>query len=749
MTAAEGFLAPGEPVDLDNCAREPIHIPGSIQPRGALVAVGATDGIVAGISANAAELLQLPVADAATYLDRPLADLLGETAAARIARQMTLSGDLRDHNPLDLVLALPGGDRHVDVVLHRPPAPVDLVIVELEDADGGGPVSFSSSYREVRRAIVALESATSLAELYDITAAEVRTLTGFDRVMVYRFDENYNGEVVAEAMAEGLESFLGLHYPAEDIPPQARALYEKNWLRLISDIHYTPAALLGSDRLRGEPIDLTFSTLRSVSPIHIEYLTLMGVDASMSISLLDGGKLWGLIACHHYSGPHAPSYGIRAAAEFLGAALSIRLVAQEEEERTRASRAVASSLADLVARSRVEAVPLAVSLTDSESLLEVVGADGAIVVTEDHTATMGETPDEAGWEAILAWARSQDADVVHSQALLRTAPEVAEQAPGVAGVLVVNLPAGQAVIWLRQEVERKVDWGGDPRGPRAGADEGRLSPRRSFERWREIVRGQSEPWPPEQLEVADVLRRHLVEALYLRSRRDARAAEMLQRSSLPTELPEHPGWQVLARYSAADGGAVGGDWYDALHLPSGGLALAVGDVTGHGMRAASTMGQLRNTLRAHLVSTGDIRRAVTEIDEFIRWALPGEIATALVASVDVETGVVTYVAAGHLTPLLIAPDGSTSFAPIELTRPLGLGPATPAVNVLRVPPGGGLLLYTDGLLERRTASLAEGMALLQRAVEAVGTDLDRITEAVREPDAEDDATLLVLLRDRL
>ena len=162
-----------------------------------------------------------------------------------------------------------------------------MLLVELEIAYGERPFSFPNTYQAVRNSVEELNQAATLTELYETTARAVRDLTGFDRVMVYRYDDHYNGEVVAESRRDDLNSFLGLHYPSTDIPAQARALYEKNWIRLISDVNYTPAALVPAvDPETGTPRDLTHATLRSVSPIHVEYLQNMGVHASMSISLL-------------------------------------------------------------------------------------------------------------------------------------------------------------------------------------------------------------------------------------------------------------------------------------------------------------------------------------------------------------------------------------------------------------------------------------------------------------------------------
>lgn len=660
----EPTLAPDEPVDLDNCAREPIHIPGSVQPRGVLLVVH--DDVVVQVTANVAELLGRGVDD---VLGHPLGEVLGTAAAAAVVAHAAAPGDVRDRNPV--LLRLPDGTPW-DAFLHHPPG-TDLLAVELEPAQGAQPLTYTDTYQHVRGSIAALSRARSLTELYDVAAREVRRLTGFDRVMVYRFDADHNGEVVAEAKRADLNAFLGLHYPATDIPAQARALYEKNWIRLISDVGYTPSPLVPSlNPVTGAPLDLTHAVLRSVSPIHIEYLGNMGVTASMSISLLKDGALWGLIACHHYSGPHAPPHGIRAAAEFLGSVLSVRLVAQVEEDRLAAAHRVARELAAAV--------------------------------------------------------------------------------PDVAGALVLNLAEGDALVWLRREVARSVDWGGDPHNKAIARREGdsvRLSPRKSFERWRETVRGSSLPWTEEQRETATVLRRHAVEALYLRGLADSRAAEILQRTALPETLPQAAGWTIEARYSPGDGGRVGGDWYDVLTLPDGRLADVVGDVAGHGMTAASTMGQLRNALRGLLMHEGSPARAAAGLDLLAKSTLAGEMATVLVAVLDPATGRLEYVRAGHLPPLALGPDGSASWPPVTGTLPIGFVPQEPVPGTLDIPAGGGVVIFTDGLVEQRGVPLPDGLERLRLAFTGpFAADLDAVIAAVRDPASDDDATAVVLRRDR-
>ncbi|KQT97819.1 SpoIIE family protein phosphatase [Sanguibacter sp. Leaf3] len=744
------LLTPDTPVDLDNCAREPIHIPGRVQPRGCLLVVRSSDLTVVQCSVNVAELLGRP---SETLLGSTLREGLGTYFEGVVRRHLAAGPRLHDRNPLLVAVEVDGQLREMDAILHRIPLPDDLddslLVIELEPAEGLRPFTFANTYQAVRDAVNDLNRVSSLAEVFDIAARHVRDLTGFDRVMIYAFDEDYNGEVVAEVHREGLNSFLGLHYPATDIPAQARALYEKNWIRLISDVDYVPSEIVPTaNPITGAPLDLTHATLRSVSPIHLEYLGNMGVRASMSISLLRDGKLWGLIACHHYSGPHEPPFGVRAAAEFLGSTLSLRLVAQVEEDRLAASQRAAGMLADLVARSRDEELPLGQALTGSDLLLDLVQADGVVVFADDQISTRGETPDAQKSRELAEWVLEQDDDLVRTDSIVASVPELAGT-DDAAGLLGITLPDGQAVVWLRHEATRDVDWGGDPHNKtieRLEDDSVRLSPRKSFERWREVVRDHSIPWQDDVVVSATSLRAHLVEALYLRGQRDLRSAQAMQRSMLPSSLPQPTGWQVTARYEPADGGRVGGDWYDALVLPSGRLAAVVGDVAGHGLPAAASMGQLRNALRAILVGSESPARSIAELDRVARWTLPDQYATVLVAVLDLATGEVEYSCAGHLPPLLLAPDSSSTWDRSLGTPPLGILDSEPATRRVTVPKGGGIALFSDGLVERRTESIVVGVERLQSAL-AGGAGVDGAMELSHAADSNDDATLLLLCRD--
>ncbi len=494
------LLAPLEPVTLGNCDREPIHVPGAIQPHGVLVACREDDELtVEHVSSNAADVFGL-APDA--IVDRSAANLF-DAAGVGLLRSLADEKALREKNPAPLTSRTGAA---LEAVLHRSGG---LLVIELEQSRGT-PRGFEPA---LRHAIVRLQAATDVGSLTRYAAEEVRRLTGFDRVMVYRFDADWNGEVVAEARRDDLEPFLGLHYPASDIPAQARRLYTQNWIRLIPDVAYTPSRLVPDQTAAVRaPLDLAHAHLRSVSPIHIEYLKNMGVTASMSISLVSDGVLRGLIACHHYSGPHRVRFSVRETAEYLGQALSWNLrVLEHADESARALRVqrCEAELATNLAAADDVLAGLAVP-----ALAELTGAAGAAVVLEEGVRTVGKTPDDRRIGEIVAWLRSTGHDT------FATDHFAAEYAPAerwdgvVAGLLATTLSneLGEYLLWFRPSAERTVDWAGDPRKQvvQTSAAAPRLSPRGSFALWRETVRGRSLPWQPWQIEAASNVRRLLI-----------------------------------------------------------------------------------------------------------------------------------------------------------------------------------------------------------------------------------------------
>lgn len=749
-TDDEDDLVPvGTPIDLDNCAREPIHIPGSVQPRGVLAVVREPGFEIRQISANVAELLGRPV-DA--VLGGHLSELIGEDQSALIEQAASTFGELRQRNPVECTIDVDGVPRDFDAILRREPGGV--LLVEFEIAYGERPYSFPNTYQAVRSSVEELNRAETLTELYDTTARAVRELTGFDRVMVYRYDAEYNGEVVAEAKRDDLNSFLGLHYPASDIPAQARALYEVNWLRLISDVDYTPSPLVPAvDPAIGAPQDLTYATLRSVSPIHVEYLQNMGVHASMSISLLRRGRLWGLIACHHYAGPHLPPFGVRAAAEFLGSTLSLRLVERSEADQLERRLAAQSVLGKLTATTLDDTEPLAAALLGAPDLRDLVPADGVVVDVQGDRVVRGTVPPPDVVAAIAEWARDASDEIASTDCLARDLPDLPLDPEVAAGALVLNLPDGQHAIWFRREVVRSVDWGGDPHNKAIAVREDgvpggvRLSPRKSFDLWREIVHQRSEPWEQSECESAEALRRHLVESLYRRTRGALRLAETLQRSLLPESVPSPDGWRLTAHYEPAVGGRVGGDWYDAFELRDGRMVVLLGDVAGHGITAAGTMAQLRNALRAHLFSGRSPADALAELNAFSLDLVSRAFATVIAVRVDLATGAVEAASAGHLMPFVTGAAPTVAQAPIRLSPPIGISGITYRPSTFTLERGQGLVMFSDGLVERRHSTIDDGIHRLATYLDTSKfASAAEVSRAMASGDADDDVTVVTLRR---
>ncbi|RYD72046.1 MAG: GAF domain-containing protein, partial [Verrucomicrobiaceae bacterium] len=302
-------------LDLQACSREPIHIPGAIQPHGILICIRSADATVLQVSANSAGTLGC---EPETCLNEPLANCLGAEQAAAVETVLK-SGET------DFPITLRFRDVDYDTLVHRSG---ELAILELAPRTDDSN-AWNQIHHRLTRTIADLQRSPDLPSLCDAAVQAIADLTGFDRVMIYRFDPEWNGEVIAEIKAEGMDPYLGLHYPASDIPEQARKLYLRNWLRLIVDASYEPAPLLPvMNPDTGKPLDLSNSFLRSVSPVHLEYLRNMGVSASMSISLIREGQLWGLIACHHRV-PRDLSFARRAACQLVGQIMSAEITNKE------------------------------------------------------------------------------------------------------------------------------------------------------------------------------------------------------------------------------------------------------------------------------------------------------------------------------------------------------------------------------------------------------------------------------------
>ncbi|EJC80933.1 bacteriophytochrome (light-regulated signal transduction histidine kinase) [Rhizobium leguminosarum bv. trifolii WSM2297] len=492
-----------EPVDLTNCDREPIHQLGAVQPFGFLLAIS-SDWIVTRASANLAEFLGIAQPDA---LGRPVTSLITPESLHTIRNKLTtLRGFDVEHI---FGVALTSGQDRFDLAVHMNEGGV---IIEGERCQEGRRDASSLSMRSM---MSRLDHTETMEAFFRDGARQARALTGFDRVMVYRFDESGSGEVVAEAARAGIGSFLGLHYPASDIPVQARALYLRNLFRIIADVDAVPVAILPELDENGQPLDLSMSVLRSVSPIHIEYLKNMGVGASLSISIVVDGKLWGLFACHHY-GPRLPSAQSRSTAELFGQMFASRLESRERrlalDYETKARR-IADRLLTSVADNA--------SLLDDpawliEALADAIPADGIGVWINGRLALAGIGPNERSFATLVRHLNRNAAGSIYAVDRLAEAYPDLDLDEAVAGMLAIPISRSPRdyVVLFRQELVRTVRWGGDPLKPvEYGPNGPRLTPRKSFEAWSELVRGRSLPFTEAERRVAETIRVTLIEVV--------------------------------------------------------------------------------------------------------------------------------------------------------------------------------------------------------------------------------------------
>jgi light-regulated signal transduction histidine kinase (bacteriophytochrome) len=380
-----------------------------------------------------------------------------------------------------------------------------------------------------------LQAAGDLAGFCRVAAEEMRALTGFDRVTVYRFDEGWNGRVFAESRRDDLPPLLGLHFPASDIPEPARRLYHLNPIRMIADVEAEPAPLVPGENPRtGRPLDLSFAALRGVSPVHIQYLKNMGVRGSMSVSVMRGGRLWGLLSCLHYAGPRRVPPEVRDACEFLGQLVSAQLAVKEDAEGEEYRGRLREVRERLLQRMSAEG-DLARGLA-GDDLLELTGAQGAAIVQDEACTLVGATPPAEAVRRLVAWLRAHtDAEVFHTDRLSALYPEAEaykDVASGLVAVATTRAQGGRYVLWFRPEVLRTVDWGGDPRKPvEAEMPSGQLSPRRSFELWREVVKLRSLPWRPWEIDAARLLREAILAVVVRRAEELTRLNAELERSN--------------------------------------------------------------------------------------------------------------------------------------------------------------------------------------------------------------------------
>jgi len=523
------FAAHGS-ATLDTCDREPIHIPGLIQPHGFLLALDDRTLRATMLSRNCEAVFGDSVEK---LLGRSLEQLFGAITAGRL--QNELAAHSLNGEPLLLTTELVG-DRTFDVVAHR----IDgLIVLEFEPPADDRRASFAGLYPFVQQALNKLRDATTPERLSELASAEVREITGFDRVLVYRFDDDGTGIVTGESGNGVLPSYLDLRFPASDIPRQARELYKRNRLRLIVDAGYTPVPIVPTVNPKtGRPLDMTFCLLRSVSPIHVEYMKNMRTASSMSFSIMRGRDLWGLISCHHHA-PRAVPFEVRTTCDLIAQVLSIQLLAAEQIQDHEFRAHLRSINTRLLAFMAAEESFVAALVRHPAELLELMNAGGAAVVIDGVPQLIGAAPSAEQVREIVARLADGPADEVFAtESLVDVIPAAADYKDAACGMLAIAISKRQPnyLIWFRPEFVTTIRWAGDPRKTgEVVAGDLRLDPRKSFEAWQETVAGRSRPWLKTEIATAVELRNAIVGIVLRKAEELAELTEELQRSNKELE----------------------------------------------------------------------------------------------------------------------------------------------------------------------------------------------------------------------
>ncbi|MFW6358066.1 MAG: ATP-binding protein [Chroococcales cyanobacterium] len=518
-------------VDLTNCDREPIHIPGYIQPHGILFVVQEPDLEVVQISNNTEEVFGC---SALEILGKPLSFLLSACQIRKIQKLLNENHLQGSHRSLTLKIKA----IQYDVIIHRNSD--SLLVFEVENPQFSGNHNFSKVYRIFKESFRKIRKASNLETLCETIVQEIRTITELDRVMVYKFDEDAHGHVIAEDKREDLNPFLGLHYPESDIPKQARKLFFLNPSRLIPNIRAKSIEIIPyQNPLTQRPLDLSFSQLRAVSPIHIEYMENMDVKATFCLPLIKDENLWGLIACHHYSPKYIP-YELRQMCEILGQFICGELAAKEEVEDYEyklKSQGTLNKLVEFMSQSEnyidglVEYTP---------NLLDLVNAEGAVICLGNGRSQLGKVPEKEQVAHLVDWLKCHtDKEVFYTNSLASLYPEAERFKDVGSGLLAIQASQfNNYILWFRPEEIQTVNWAGNPeKAVKEVKEDGsvRLSPRGSFSLWQEEVQLKSIPWKACEVEAAIELRSAIIKIVLRQAEELARLTQELERSNSELE----------------------------------------------------------------------------------------------------------------------------------------------------------------------------------------------------------------------
>ena len=515
-------------VDLSNCDREPIQFVNAIQPHGALLVLDAQTLKIRLASANCGDMLGICWD---SLIDQQLASLLGDGNSHKLRVQVEIKSCEKTllHVLKTQLQSRPGTAFHVFANLVN-----GLVVLEFEPVDETCLRFAQTLFIELRDVLQNLQHSNTLEDFFAIAVEKIGQISRFDHVMAYRFADDGSGEVIAEAKAENLASYLGLHFPASDIPEPARRLFALSALRHLPDVEYTPVPLLPADN--GVTVDLSYANLRSVSIMYTGYLRNMGAHASLVMPLFSKGKLWGLISCQHSTAYYLP-YEQRIPLEFLAQMVSQMVENRESQDQQLYRSRLERTLAALQAKMDQADTPPKALVSGEINLLSEIDASGAALLLDAQIFMLGKTPSQNQLQEIITWLSQQNRDIFSSRQLEMEFQPAAAYPKIACGILAIRLARNSNawLIWFRPELLQNVHWAGDPNKPVLVDEingEIRLQPRASFALWQEEVRGKSRPWQACEIEYATKLRHAifgmLVERAWLLKQMNAE----LERSNL-------------------------------------------------------------------------------------------------------------------------------------------------------------------------------------------------------------------------
>jgi two-component system, chemotaxis family, sensor kinase Cph1 len=518
---------------LQTCDSEPVQTPGCIQAHGALLVLRLSDLRILQASENT--LAHLGEA-AAELLGQPVSRVVGAAGEARL-KEMLQRENLARGAAFAFTLPARAGATPLDVCLHTSG---DVAVLEFEATGRTAQTAADDFFMLVKAAVGRLQVPGSVRGFCQQVTEEVRAITGLDRVMAYRFHADHHGEVIAESKCDTVEPWLGLHYPASDIPQPAREIFKRLWIRPLPDAAGPLVELLPlANPDTGRALDMTYCALRGASVMYSEYLSNMGVAASLTMPILRDGELWGLIACHHHTTTQFP-YEVRAACELLAQVASLTLKAAEQADQLAYRLQLEEVHQQLVLRSAREGDLLALT-AQQPSLLDAIHAGGAALYHLGRWWCVGSVPDSECLDHLANWLYEQPAFLsplrpVFTTDALATVYPAAVGLEDVASGLLATLFSRQRrglLLWFRPQTMHTVRWAGHPDDkPQVPEPHGmRLSPRASFETFLESVRGRSLPWLNVEVDAALRLRLLVLELVIERGERLADLNADLTRSN--------------------------------------------------------------------------------------------------------------------------------------------------------------------------------------------------------------------------